>query len=290
MCFEIASIRDYKRMDELFTKYRPNIVYHAAAHKHVSVMENNPEEAVKNNVFGTFTCAKLSNIYNVEKFMYISTDKAHNPCGVMGATKRIGEMIMNYMAGKSRVTSYITLRFCNIIGSNASVVPIMARQIREGGPVYVTDKRATRYFISAREAINYIVNMTIKVLPSDIFILNVEKPTSIKQLAHDIIKAHGYKPNTDIDIAYGSLRPGERLTEELVPAGAIVYEENIYKLEHEKMNGKSFYRKINLLNAATKENDRDNIKKIMMEIIPEYDYKSGDNGNTKSEYALKAEA
>lgn len=286
--YEIASIRDYKKMDEIFAKYRPDIVYHAAAHKHVPLMEANPEEAVKNNVFGTYTVAKLADIYNTEKFIFISSDKAYNPCGIMGATKRIGEMIMNYMANKSRTTRFITLRFCNIIGSNASILPLMCKQIEKGGPVLLTDKKASRYFVSTKEAINYIINMTIKVLTSDIYILDIDKQVSIKDLATRLIKTYGLKPNVDIDIVYSGLRDGERLTEHLIPRDALPIANRVYKLQHDKMNGRAFYRKLNLLNVAAKENDRDNIKKIMHEIIPEYDVKDDYNGNNKTEYSTIA--
>ena len=288
MAYEIASIRDYKKMNEIFAKYRPDIVYHAAAHKHVPLMEANPEEAVKNNVFGTYTVSKLADIYNVEKFIFISTDKAHNPCGVMGATKRIGEMIMNYMANKSRATRYITLRFCNIVGSNASVIPLMCSQIEKGGPVLLTDKKASRYFISTKEAINYIINMTIKTLTSDIYILDIDKQVPIRDLAHKLIKAYGLKPNVDIDIVYSGLRDGERISEHLIPRDALPIADRVYKLQHERMNGRAFYRKLNLLNVAARENDRDNIIKIMSDIIPEYDSKYVNNGNNKTEYSTIA--
>ena len=289
--YEIASIRDNKKMDEIFAKYRPDIVYHAAAHKHVPLMEKTPEEAVKNNVLGTYNCAKLADMYNVSKFIYISTDKAHNPVSVMGATKRIGEMVMQYMAGKSRATKYITLRFCNIIASNASVVPLMCKEIEAGGPVSVTDRRAFRYFISKTDAIDYIVNMTGMVNQSDIFVLDVEKPTSIKELAHRLIEAYGYKPNTDIKIKHTGMRPGERLYEELVPHGALPYKENVYLIGQDKFNGRNFHKKLDILKAATKENDRDNIRKIMAEIVTDYTYKLDKKGynteydmiNTKEE-------
>jgi FlaA1/EpsC-like NDP-sugar epimerase len=276
--YEIASVRDNKKMNEIFAKYRPDIVYHAAAHKHVPLMEKTPEEAVKNNVLGTYNCAKLADTYNVSKFIYISTDKAHKPVSVMGATKRIGEMVMQYMAGKSRATKYITLRFCNIIGSNASVVPLMCREIEAGGPVSVTDRRAFRYFISKDDAIDYIVNMTSAINQSDIFVLDVDKPTSIKALAQRLIEAYGYKVGSDIKIKHTGMRPGERLYEELVPDGALPYKDNVYLIGMDKFNGKNFHKKLDILKAATKENDRDNIRKIMAEIVTDYTYREDKKG------------
>ncbi|MBE5935849.1 MAG: polysaccharide biosynthesis protein [Lachnospiraceae bacterium] len=286
--YEVASVRDQKKMNEIFAKYRPDIVFHAAAHKHVPLMEKNPEEAVKNNVFGTFTCAKLADIYNVNKFILISTDKAHKPISAMGATKRIGEMIMQYMAGKSR-TKYISLRFCNIIASNASVVPLMCREIEAGGPVSVTDKRAFRYFVSKADAIDYLINMAVKIEQSNIYVLGVDRPTSIKELAHRMIKAYGYTPNGEIKVKYTGMRLGERLYEELVPDGALPYRDNVYMIGQDKLNRKAFHKKLELLNVATKENDKDNIRRIMADIVEDYNYKYVNIGNNNEYEVLETE-
>lgn len=268
---EIASIRDYKKMDKLFSTYRPDIVYHAAAHKHVSLMENNPEEAVKNNIFGTYTCAKLADIYGVDKFILISSDKAINAVGIMGATKRICELIMQYMSGKTRSTKFASVRFCNVLGSNGSVLPIFEEQIRAGGPITITHKDATRYFMSVENAINLICQASVLARGNEIFVLRNGKEIYIKDLANMVIKANGLKPNRDIKIKYTGLYPGERLYEEKLIGELATEYKDIFYTRQAPIKGKNFYKKLNLLNVAVKENDRDNVNKLLMEILCDFD-------------------
>ena len=268
---DIASIRDYKKMDKLFAIYKPDIVYHAAAHKHVSLMENNSEEAVKNNIFGTYTCAKLADIYRTDRFVLVSSDKAINPIGVMGATKRICELIMQYMSSKSRSTKFTTVRFCNVLGSSGSVLPVFEEQISMGGPITVTHKDATRYFMSVHSAVNLICQASMLAKGNEIFVLKGGKKVRIRDLASMVIKSKGLKPNRDIKIKYTGLYPGERLHEEELSGETKTKYENIYFTKQSLIKGKQFYKKLNLLNVAAKENDRDNVNKILMEILYEYD-------------------
>lgn len=271
---EIASVQDYKKMDTIFEKYKPDIVYHAAAHKHVTLMEDNPEEAVKNNIFGTYTCAKLADIYRVDRFVLISSDKAINAVGIMGATKRVCELIMRYMTGKSRITKFMTVRFCNVMGSDGSVIPIFEEQINMGGPVTITHKDATRYFMSVDNAISLIIRATLISIGNEIFVLKGGKEINIKELAYSMIKARGLKPNRDIKIKYTGLYSGERLHEEELVGEFETDYKNLYYTRQVEIKEKYFYKKLNLLNVAAKENDRDNVIKILMEILYDYDENS----------------
>ena len=268
---EIASVQDYKKMDTIFAKYKPDIVYHAAAHKHVTLMENNPEEAVKNNIFGTYTCAKLADIYRVDRFVLISSDKAIKAVGIMGATKRVCELVMRYMSGKSRVTKYMTVRFCNVMGSDGSVIPIFEEQINMGGPVTITHKDATRYFMSVDNAISLILQATIISIGNEIFVLQGGKEINIKELAYSMIRSKGLKPNRDIKIKYTGLYAGERLHEEKLEGEFETDYKDLYYSRQLDIKEKNFYKKLNLLNVAAKENDRDNVIKILMEILYDYD-------------------
>lgn len=268
---EIASVQDYKKMDSIFAKYKPDIVYHAAAHKHVTLMENNPEEAIKNNIFGTYTCAKLADIYRVDRFVLISSDKAIKAVGVMGATKRICELVMRYMSGKSRITKYLTVRFCNVIGSDGSVIPIFDEQINMGGPITISHKDATRYFMSVDNAISLIIQATIISTGNEIFVLQGGREINIKELAYSMIKSRGLKPNRDIKIKYTGLYPGERLHEEKLVGEFETDYKNLCYTRQLDIKDNNFYKKLNLLNVAAKENDRDNVIKILMEILYKYD-------------------
>ena len=212
---EIASVRDERKIDRLFERYRPQIVFHAAAHKHVPLMEDCPEEAVRNNVFGTYHVAKAAQKYHAERFILISTDKAVNPTNVMGATKRLCEMIVQSMAS-SGSTRYAAVRFGNVLGSNGSVIPLFQRQIRHGGPVTVTDKRIIRYFMTIPEAAQLVLQAGAMANDSEIVVLDMGSPVSILELAENLIRLSGYTPYVDMPIVETGLRPGEKLYEELL--------------------------------------------------------------------------
>ena len=211
----IASVRDAKKMDDIFSKYRPDLVYHAAAHKHVPLMETSPNEAVKNNVFGTLNVAKAADKYGVKRFVMISTDKAVNPTNVMGATKRICEMIVQTMNKKSK-TEFVATRFGNVLGSNGSVVPLFKRQIANGGPVTVTHKDIIRYFMTIPEAVSLVLQAGSYAKGGEIFVLDMGEPVRIYDLAVNLIRLSGKTPGVDIQIECTGLRPGEKLYEEML--------------------------------------------------------------------------
>lgn len=211
----IGSIRDMKRIDEVFAKYQPDIVFHAAAHKHVPLMEANPGEAIKNNVNGTFIVAKAADIAKVKRFVLISTDKAVNPTNIMGATKYLCELIMQYMNQTSKQTQYTAVRFGNVLGSNGSVIPLFKRQVAEGGPVTVTHKDVTRYFMTIPEAAQLVIQAGAMIDQGQIFILDMGEPVKIDEFARAFIRLSGFEPDVDIPIVYTGLRPGEKMYEEL---------------------------------------------------------------------------
>ena len=212
----IGSIRDYDRMEAIFSKYRPDIVYHAAAHKHVPLMEKSPNEAIKNNCMGTLNVVKLSDKYKVDNFVLISTDKAVRPTNIMGATKRICEMIVQTYARKSEHTRFAAVRFGNVLGSNGSVIPLFLKQIEEGGPVTVTHKEITRFFMTIPEAVSLVLQASLFAKGGEIFVLDMGKPVRIYELAENLIRLRGFKPNVDIKIEVIGLRPGEKLYEEIL--------------------------------------------------------------------------
>ena len=211
----IGSVRDYDRMEVMFKKYKPELVFHAAAHKHVPLMENSPNEAIKNNCLGTLNVVKLADIYKVKKFVLISSDKAVRPTNIMGATKRICEMIIQTYNKKSK-TDYVAVRFGNVLGSNGSVIPLFIKQIEAGGPVTVTHKDITRFFMTIPEAVSLILQAETYAEGGEIFVLDMGKPVKIYELAEKIIRFKGYEPNVDMPIKITGLRPGEKLYEELL--------------------------------------------------------------------------
>ena len=222
----IGSIRDEKRLCEIFETYKPDFVYHAAAHKHVPLMEDSPKEAVKNNVFGTFNLAKTADKYGVKRFVMISTDKAVNPTNVMGATKRICEMIVQSFNKKSD-TEYVAVRFGNVLGSNGSVIPLFKEQIEKGGPVTVTHPDIIRYFMLIPEAVSLVLQAGAYANGGEIFILDMGSPVKIRELAENLIRLSGHVPGEDIEIKYTGLRDGEKLYEEL-----LISEEGIQKTQN----------------------------------------------------------
>ncbi len=210
----IGDIKDRERLEEIFLHERPTVVFHAAAHKHVPLMEANPQEAVKNNVLGTRNLAELAKACGVKKFIYVSTDKAVNPTSVMGATKRIGEMIIQSVASSSSV-EFAAVRFGNVLGSRGSVIPVMRKQIQRGGPVTVTDSEMTRYFMTIPEAVTLILQAGAMGKSGEIYILDMGEPVRILDLARDLIRLSGYRPDDDIKIEFTGIRPGEKIFEEL---------------------------------------------------------------------------
>ncbi|MBS5886405.1 MAG: nucleoside-diphosphate sugar epimerase/dehydratase [Clostridium sp.] len=268
----IGSIRDEKRLEEVFSKYDIDVVFHAAAHKHVPLMEDSPKEAIKNNVFGTYKLSKVADKYNVKKFVLISTDKAVNPTNIMGATKRLCEMIIQAMNNESE-TDFVAVRFGNVLGSNGSVIPLFKKQIANGGPVTVTHKNITRFFMLIPEAAQLVLEAGALAKGGEVFVLDMGKPVKIYDLACDLIRLSGLEPNKDIKIEVTGLRPGEKLYEEL-----LMSEEGLTDTTHNKIYiGKPTFTsynklkdKLEQLESLLEENDNDVIKNKMAEIVPTY--------------------
>ncbi len=268
----IASVRDKERLNEIFDQYKPNIVFHAAAHKHVPLMETSPGEAIKNNVFGTYNLAMTSHEYGVEKFVMISTDKAVNPTNIMGASKRLCEMIVQCME-KISETDFVAVRFGNVLGSNGSVIPLFERQIAEGGPVRVTHKDVTRFFMTIPEAAQLVIQAACYAKGGEIFVLDMGKPVKIYDLAENLIRLSGYTPNVDIKIEIIGLRPGEKLYEEL-----LMDQEGLEGTKHSKIfvgrpmtiEMPILEEKLKLLKQAVDSQDNEKIRDIMEEVVPTY--------------------
>ncbi len=268
----IGSVRDIDRLEEVFSEYKVNVVFHAAAHKHVPLMEDSPKEAIKNNVFGTLNVAKIASKYNVNRFVLISTDKAVNPTNIMGATKRLCEMIIQAMDKQSK-TEFVAVRFGNVLGSNGSVIPLFKKQIANGGPVTVTHKKITRYFMLIPEAAQLVLQAGCFAKGGEIFVLDMGKPVKIYDLAYDLIKLSGFEPNVDIKIEVTGLRPGEKLYEEL-----LMSEEGLKNTSHNKIYiGKPTFesmdvlqKKLDELRALLSEDDINIIKEKMTSIVPTY--------------------
>jgi FlaA1/EpsC-like NDP-sugar epimerase len=268
----VASIRDEKKLNIIFKEYRPEIVFHAAAHKHVPLMEDSPHEAVKNNVYGTLNLVRCANAYGVKRFVMISTDKAVNPTSVMGATKRICEMIIQSF-DKVSETEFVAVRFGNVLGSNGSVIPLFKKQIAEGGPVTVTHEDVKRYFMTIPEAVQLVVQAGAMANGGEIFVLDMGEPVKIIDLARDLIRLSGFEPDVDIPIKITGLRPGEKLFEEL-----LMTDDKYTSTKHDKI----FIEKpgfddydgliLTLEKYKSKIDDMDSyeIKEFIKSIVPEY--------------------
>lgn len=269
---QIASVRDKAKLEHIFKTRNINVVFHAAAHKHVPLMETNPEEAVKNNVFGTLNLVELADKYKVKNFVQISTDKAVNPTNVMGATKRICEMIIQMMGRRSK-TNFVAVRFGNVLGSNGSVIPLFKEQIRTGGPVTVTHPNIIRYFMTIPEAVSLVLTAGSLAKGGEIFILDMGEPVKIRVLAENLIRLSGFKPYEDIKIEYTGLRPGEKLYEEL-----LLNEEGITKTDNKKIyigkpiefNEDDFLRNLAKLYSLARHNQKDNVEEMIADIVPTF--------------------
>lgn len=267
----IGSIRDMARLEHIFQCYRPSIVFHAAAHKHVPLMETCPGEAVKNNVFGTINVAKCADKYDAQRFVLISTDKAVNPTNIMGATKRICEMIVQILQKTSK-TRFSVVRFGNVLGSQGSVVPLFLMQIARGGPVTVTDKQVTRFFMTISEAAQLALQAASFAKGGEIFVLDMGEPVKIYELAEKLIALSGYRPQ-DIKIEFCGLRPGEKLHEEL-----FMNKEGFTRTKHQKIfveqpiqeQPRRLQSLLNELSQAVKSDDEELIKDIVAKAVPTY--------------------
>ena len=268
----IGSVRNTHRITSVMQEYKPDIVFHAAAHKHVPLMEVSPNEAIKNNVMGTYKTAKAAALAGVKKFVLISTDKAVNPTNIMGATKRICEMIIQMMDRETPNTSFVAVRFGNVLGSNGSVIPLFKKQIAEGGPVTVTDKDITRFFMTIPEAVSLVLQASYYAKGGEIFVLDMGEPVKIDNMARNLIKLSGLTPDVDIKIEYTGLRPGEKLYEEKLMA-----EEGMKTTDNKlifigkpiEMDDEQFKIKLAKLDDDSKEDD-ENIRKYVMDIVPTY--------------------
>ena len=270
----IASVRDRKRIDSIFKEFMPDVVFHAAAHKHVPLMEYSPSEAIKNNVFGTLNTAEISDKYGVKRFVLISTDKAVNPTNIMGASKRMCEMVIQAMDKVSN-TEFVAVRFGNVLGSNGSVIPLFKKQIQRGGPITLTHKDITRFFMTIPEAAQLVIQAGAYASGGEIFVLDMGKPVKIYDLAMDLIKLSGLTPGRDIEIKITGLRPGEKLYEEL-----LMDEEGLGKTTHDKIFiGKPSELSLDTLKpkleelrfALDNQNKADTARKIS-EVVSTYDY------------------
>ena len=271
----IANVCDEIKMDAVFKTYKPDLVYHAAAHKHVPLMETSPNEAIKNNVIGAIVLTKCAAKYGVKRFLQISTDKAVNPTNIMGASKRICEMVIQHANKLPGNTEFVAVRFGNVLGSNGSVIPLFKEQIKRGGPVCVTHKDITRFFMTIPEAVSLVLQAGYYAKGGEIFVLDMGKPVKIYDLAVNLIRLSGFTPNVDIKIEITGLRPGEKLYEEL-----LMDEEGLKTTENKLIHiGKpieydeeTFMAELNeLVEAAV--NEKDNIRELVQKLVPTYTYK-----------------
>jgi len=268
----IGSVRNTARLDYVMSKYKPQLVFHAAAHKHVPLMEDSPNEAIKNNVFGTYKMAKASVKYGVKKFVLISTDKAVNPTNIMGASKRLCEMVVQMMNREAPDTEFVAVRFGNVLGSNGSVVPLFKKQIADGGPVTVTHPEITRFFMTIPEAVSLVLQAGYYAKGGEIYVLDMGQPVKIADMARNLIRLMGYEPDVDIKIEYTGLRPGEKLYEEL-----LMDEEGLEDTENKLihigkpivMDDEKFKEQLVLLEEAYK-NETCDMKDLVAQIVPTY--------------------
>ena len=264
----IGSVRDRRRVDDT---YQPDLIFHAAAHKHVPLMEDSPNEAIKNNVFGTYNMAQSAAAHGVKRFVLISTDKAVNPTNIMGASKRLCEMVVQMMDRRSD-TEFVAVRFGNVLGSNGSVVPLFERQIACGGPVTVTHPEITRFFMTIPEAVSLVLQAGYYAKGGEIFVLDMGQPVKIDDMARQLIRLSGFEPDVDIPIIYTGLRPGEKLYEEL-----LMDEEGLQdtanRLIHVgrpiDMDDEAFCRQLEVLERACRHNSLD-IRRCVADMVPTY--------------------
>ena len=276
----IGSIRDRKRLDEVFEEYQPQVVFHAAAHKHVPLMERSPAEAIKNNVFGTLNLLESSKEHGVERFVQLSTDKAVNPTNVMGATKRVTEMLIRRY-GEDAKMKCMAVRFGNVLGSHGSVIPLMEAQIRRGGPVTVTHPDATRYFMTIPEAAQLVLQAGALAESGAIYVLDMGEPVRIMDLTEKLIRAYGYEPDVDMPIRVIGLRPGEKLTEELLMASE---REHMTKTAHRKIfvahvdpvSDEDCKRMLEILQPASETNDETAVEAIAAALASYHPWKQDD--------------
>ena len=267
----IGSVRNSNRLEDIFKTYHPDIVYHAAAHKHVPLMEDSPNEAIKNNVIGTYKTALRADKYHTKRFVLISTDKAVNPTNIMGASKRLCEMVIQMFAQKSQ-TIFTAVRFGNVLGSNGSVIPLFKKQIAHGGPVTVTHPDIIRYFMTIPEAVSLVLQAGAYARGGEIFVLDMGEPVKIADLARNLIRLSGLTPDVDIKIEYTGLRPGEKLYEELLMA-----EEGLKKTANQRIfignplpvDADTLKRQLSMLEHEAWEECR-NMKALVRQIVPEY--------------------
>jgi FlaA1/EpsC-like NDP-sugar epimerase len=268
----IGSVRNTHRVDSVFAEYRPDIVFHAAAHKHVPLMEDSPNEAIKNNVFGTLNVARAAGNTRTERMVLISTDKAVNPTNIMGASKRICEMIIQGMGSSYPGTNYVAVRFGNVLGSNGSVIPIFKKQIAAGGPVTVTDKNIIRFFMTIPEAVSLVLQAGAYARGGEIFVLDMGDPVKIDDMARNLIKLSGYEPDVDIPIVYTGLRPGEKMYEECLRE-----EEGLQKTQNNRIfigkpiefDKDEFFRSLEELKKVAYEDDPQ-MKEVVSRLVPSY--------------------
>ena len=267
----IGSVRDRERVMQVFDRYRPDLVCHAAAHKHVPLMETSPFEAIKNNVFGTYNVAQAADRFGTQRFILISTDKAVNPTNVMGASKRLCEMIVQMMNDRS-ATEYVAVRFGNVLGSAGSVIPLFRKQIRSGGPVTVTDKRVIRYFMTIPEAVQLIFQAGAYARGGEIFVLDMGEPVRIDDLARNMIRLSGFEPDVDIPIVYTGLRPGEKLYEELLLSGEGMQKtkNDLIYIGHEIAFDPAAFEENLMLLRAIPESDEPALRAKLRELVPTF--------------------
>lgn len=287
MAVLIGSVRNTHRVNSIFEKYHPDIVFHAAAHKHVPLMEDSPNEAIKNNVFGTYNVAWAAAAYKAKNMVLISTDKAVNPTNIMGASKRICEMIIQEMARQNPGTNYAAVRFGNVLGSNGSVIPLFKKQIAQGGPVTVTDKNIIRYFMTIPEAVSLVLQAGAYAKGGEIFVLDMGEPVRIDDMARNLIKLSGLEPDVDIKIVYTGLRPGEKLFEECLKE-----EEGLRKTQNNlifigepiEFDGQRFFELLTELKTKAYE-DREDMKEIVSRMVPSYQYRKQEEENKNEQSA-----